>query len=110
QAALAFGVDMDGDVVRRILNVHYRPDADSGDPSRLTFLGHTKDSLWSCDLLRCASATLTTHWVLVMVMDHYTSHRRVWRPPWHHGRRWAVPDVPTSDPRAKSPKVPRLRS
>ena len=37
----------------------------------LTFLGHTKDSLWSCDLLRCASATLTSHWVLV-VMDQFT--------------------------------------
>src|SRR5215472_2505971 len=62
---------MDRDVVRRILSVHYRPDADSGGPSWLTLLGHTKDSLWSCDLLRCASATLTTHCVLV-VMDQFT--------------------------------------
>jgi len=71
QVALAFGVDMDRDVVRRILSVHYRPDADSGGPSWLTFLGHTKDSLWSCDLLRRESATLRTHWVLV-VMDQFT--------------------------------------
>jgi len=33
-----------------------------------------KDSLWSCDLFRCESATLRTHWVLV-VMDQFT--RRV---------------------------------
>src|ERR1700692_4391134 len=42
-----------------------------GGPSWLTFLGHMKDSLWSCDLFRCESATLRTHWVLV-VMDQFT--------------------------------------
>ena len=30
-----------------------------------------KDSLWSCDLFRCESATLRTHWVLV-VIDQFT--------------------------------------
>ena len=30
-----------------------------------------KDSLWSMDLFRCESATLRSHWVLV-VMDQYT--------------------------------------
>jgi putative transposase len=74
QIALAFGVEIDKDVVRRILSVHYRPESDSGGPSWLTFLGHTKDSLWSCDWFRCESATLRTHWVLV-VMDQFT--RRV---------------------------------
>ena len=53
QIAVAFGVEMDKDVVRRILSVHYRPESHSGGPSWLTFLGHTKDSLWSCDLFRC---------------------------------------------------------
>jgi hypothetical protein len=65
---LAFGVEIDQDVVRRILSVHYRPESDSRGPCWLTFLGQTKDSLWSCDLFRCESATLRTHWVLV-VMD-----------------------------------------
>ena len=65
QISLAFGVEIDKDVVRRVLSVHYRPESDSGGPSWLTFLGHTKDSLWSCDLFRCESATLRTHWVLV---------------------------------------------
>jgi transposase InsO family protein len=75
QIELAFGVEIDKDVVRRLLSVHYRPEADSGGgPSWLTFLGHMKDSLWSCDLFRCESATLRTHWVLV-VMDQFT--RRV---------------------------------
>ena len=73
QIALAFGVEIDKDVVRRILSVHYRPESDSGGPSWLTFLGHTKDSLWSCDLFRCESATLRSHWVLV-VMDQFTRH------------------------------------
>jgi len=71
QIALAFGVQINKDVVRRILSVHYRPGPDSEGPSWLTFLGHTKDSLWSCDLFRCESTTLRTHWVLV-VMDQFT--------------------------------------
>src|SRR5215467_14439322 len=61
QIALAFGVEIDKDVVRRVLSVHYRPESASGGPSWLTFLGHTKDSSWSCDLFRCESATLRTH-------------------------------------------------
>jgi putative transposase len=71
QIALAFGIEIDKDVVRRILGLHYRPGSDSGGPSWLTILGHTRDSLWSCDLFRCESATLRTHWVLV-VMDQFT--------------------------------------
>ena len=71
QIALAFHIPIDKDVVRRILAHHYRPAQPSGGPSWLTFLGHMKDSLWSMDLFRCESATLRTHWVLV-VMDQYT--------------------------------------
>ena len=40
QIALTFGVDIDKDVVRRILSAHYRPESDSVGPSWLTFLGH----------------------------------------------------------------------
>ncbi len=71
QIGLAFDVEIDKDVVRRVLAVHYRPEPDSSGPSWLTFLGHAKDSLWSIDLFRCESAILRTHWVLV-VMDQYT--------------------------------------
>jgi transposase InsO family protein len=68
---LAFGVDINKDVVRRILGKHYRPQSGSGGPSWLTFIGQTKDSLWSIDLFRCESLKLRTHWVLV-VMDQFT--------------------------------------
>jgi putative transposase len=71
QIALAFGIEVNKDMVRRILAAHYRPENNSGGPSWLTFLGHMKDSLWSIDLFRCESATLRTHWVLV-VMDQFT--------------------------------------
>ncbi len=71
QIAWAFDLPIDKDVVRRILARHYRPGPDSGGPSWLTFLGHLKDSLWSVDLFRCESATLRTHWVLV-VMDQFS--------------------------------------
>jgi transposase InsO family protein len=68
----AFAVDIDKDVVRRVLEKHYRPGPDSGrGPSWLTFLGHAKDSLWSVDLFRCESILLKSHWVLV-VMDQFT--------------------------------------
>src|SRR5215472_230389 len=43
QITLAFGVDIDKDVVRRILGKHYRPETGSGGPSWLTFLGQAKD-------------------------------------------------------------------
>jgi transposase InsO family protein len=71
----AFGVAIDKDVVRRVLEKHYRPGPDAGySPSWLTFIGHLKDSLWSIDLFRCEPILHNTHWVLV-VMDQCT--RRV---------------------------------
>lgn len=69
-----FGVQIDKNVVRRVLVKHYRPESGGGGPSWLTFLGHTKDSLWSIDLFRCESIHLKSHWVLV-VMNQFT--RRV---------------------------------
>jgi len=71
QMALAFHLQIDKDVVRRILARHYGPGQHPDGPSWLTFLGHMKDSLWSIDLFSCESATLRTHWVLV-IMDQYT--------------------------------------
>ena len=71
QIALAFGIPINKDVVRRILAVRYQLAPDSAGPSWLTVLGHTRDSLWSLDLFRCESAGLRTHWVLV-VMDQCT--------------------------------------
>ena len=71
QIGLAFDIQIDKDVVHRVLATHYRPGPGGSGPSWLTFLGHTKDSLWSMDLFRCESAVLRSHWVLV-VMDQYT--------------------------------------
>ena len=69
--ARTFGVDIDKDVVRRVLASGYRPKSGSDGPSWLTFLGHTKDSLWSVDLFRCESVSLKSHWVMV-ILDQCT--------------------------------------
>jgi putative transposase len=46
QIALAFGIEINKDMVRRALAAHYRPDSDSTGPSWLTFLGHLAISSW----------------------------------------------------------------
>ncbi len=56
-----FGVEINKDVVRRVLATHYRPSSGDGGPSWLSFLGHMKNSLWSVDLFRCESVLLRTH-------------------------------------------------
>jgi putative transposase len=71
QIAHDFGIEIDKDVVRRVLAKHYRLVFGDGGPSWLTFLGHLKDSLWSVDLFRCESILLRTYWVMV-VMDQFT--------------------------------------
>jgi len=71
QINLAFGLELDKDVIRRILATHYKPDPSNHGPSWLTVIGHAKDSLWSVDLFRCESILLKSHWVMV-VMDQYT--------------------------------------
>ncbi len=72
QISHAFGVEIDKDVVRRVLANHYRPgDGGTHGPSWLTFIAQTKDSLWSLDLFRCESTVLCSHWVM-LVMDVFT--------------------------------------
>ena len=66
-----FGVDVDKNVVYRVLAKHYRPASGGSGPSWLSFIGHTTDSLWSVDLFRCESIVLQSYWVLV-VMDQFT--------------------------------------
>jgi transposase InsO family protein len=70
QISFAFSIEIDKDIVRRVLAQHYRRNP-SGGASWLTFLGHSKDSLWSLDLFRCESLFLRSHWVMV-VMDQYS--------------------------------------
>jgi len=71
EIARTFGIDIDKDVVRRVLAKHYRPGAGTDGPSWLSFIGHLKDSLWSVDLFRCESLLLRSHWVMV-VMDVFS--------------------------------------
>ena len=66
-----FGVDLDKNVVSRVLSKHYQPAPGGTEPSWLSFIGHTTDSLWSVDLFRCESIVLRSYWVLV-VMDQFT--------------------------------------
>ena len=62
---------IDKNVVYRVLSKHYRPAPGGTGPSWLSFIGHTRDSLWSVDLFRCESIVLQSYWVLV-VMDQFT--------------------------------------
>ncbi len=71
QVSLVFNIEVDKDLVRRVLAQHYKPDPKSNGPSWLTYLGHSKDSLWSVDFFRCESLILKSHWVMV-VMDQFT--------------------------------------
>ena len=66
-----FGIEINKDVVRRVLEKHYHlGPGKGGGPSWLSFIGNSIDSLWSIDLFRCESILLKSHWVLV-VMDQW---------------------------------------
>ena len=69
--AQTFGVEIDKNVVHRVLAKYYRPAPRGTGPSWLSFIGHTRDSLLSVDLFRCESIVLRSYWVL-MVMDQCT--------------------------------------
>src|SRR3981081_691497 len=69
--AYPLAMDIDKDIVRRVLAKHYRPEAGTDCPSWLSFIGHVKDSLWSVDLFRVHPLRLRSHWVMV-VMDVFT--------------------------------------
>ena len=56
-----FGVDLDKNVVHRVLSKHYRPPPGGTGPSWLSFIGQTTDSLWSVDLFRCESIVLQSY-------------------------------------------------
>lgn len=64
-----FGIEINKDIVRRVLMKHNHPGPGERDGSSwLSFIGNMKDNLWSIDLFCCESISLKTHWVLV-VMD-----------------------------------------
>ena len=71
QISHAFNIEIDKDVVRRILESHGLNTPDNHGPSWLTFFGNMKDSLWSIDLFKCESIILKSYYVMV-VMDQFT--------------------------------------
>jgi putative transposase len=71
QISSAFRVELNKDVVRRILIRYYRPGPNSGDHCWLAVIGHAKDCLWSVDLFRAESILLKSYWVMV-VMDVFS--------------------------------------
>jgi putative transposase len=71
QIAHAFGIEIDKDVVRRVLARYYRADPRGEGPSWLTLIAEASDSLWSVDLFRCESITMKSFWVM-LVMDIFT--------------------------------------
>jgi putative transposase len=72
QISHTFVVQIDKDVVRRVLAKRYGTNLPGAPgPSWLTFIAQAKDSLWSVDLFRCESILLCSHWVLV-VIDVFT--------------------------------------
>ncbi len=48
----AFGIEIDENIAKRVLDKHYKPEGKGDGPSWLTLLGHAKDSLWSIDFFR----------------------------------------------------------
>jgi putative transposase len=70
QISHAFGLEIDKDVVRRVLANHPLPKSVGKGPPWLSAIAETRDSLWSVDLFRCESILLKSFWVMV-VMDIY---------------------------------------
>ncbi len=85
QISSAFGIEINKDVVRRILIQHSRPVPSDDGPSWLTVIGHAKDSPVERRLLLVGeSMLLKSYWIMV-VMDVFTrriigtlaSHRQI---------------------------------
>ncbi|MDA7645382.1 integrase core domain-containing protein [bacterium] len=66
-----FGIDLQPDVVRRILVNHFKSRPGSDGPCWLTFIGHSKDSLWNMDFFKAESILLKSYSVMV-VMDQFS--------------------------------------
>ncbi|MBT5709219.1 MAG: DDE-type integrase/transposase/recombinase [Verrucomicrobia bacterium] len=71
QLSITFGIDLQPAVVRRILVKHFKSKSGSDGPSWLTFIGHSKDSLWSMDFFKTESILLKSYSVMV-VMDQFS--------------------------------------
>jgi len=66
-----FGLNINKDLVLRVLAKYYTSSPNNKGPSWLSFIGNIKDSLWSIDFFRVESITLNSYWVM-LVLDQYT--------------------------------------
>src|SRR5262252_1077351 len=108
QIALAFGVAIDKDMVRRILSVQ------AGLRFARSLLAH-RSGPYEGQFVELRSVPLhigNPENPLGSGRDGplYASDHRVWRAPWRSRRRGAVPDVSASDWRSTSAKIPQLGS
>ncbi len=71
QLSHAFGLEIDKDVVRRILANHHLPKSGGKGPSWLSAIAEARDGLWSADLFRCEFILRKSFRVMV-VMDAFT--------------------------------------
>ncbi|HSB94852.1 MAG TPA: integrase core domain-containing protein [Spongiibacteraceae bacterium] len=71
EIAHAFGIEINKDVVRRVLEKLFRSRTRGDGPSWLSLIGQTKDSLWSVDFFRRETILLRSY-VVMVVMDVFT--------------------------------------
>jgi len=67
QISHAFGLEIDKDMVRRMLANHHHPKFGGQGPSWLSAIAEARDSLWSVDLFRRKSILLKSFWVMVVM-------------------------------------------
>jgi putative transposase len=84
QIAHAFGIEIDKDVVRRVLAKRFRPEPGADGPSWLTLIAHAKDSVWSVDLFRVESILFAKPLGDADLGRLHSSHHRVWHRPRMH--------------------------
>jgi putative transposase len=110
QICSAFGLEINKDVVRRILIQYYRPAPGGTGPSWLSVIGQARDSLWSVDLFRCESILLQS------LLGHggdghlHAPDYRLWRGRRKSRRSRRVPDVQRRDHATEHAEISLLGS
>ena len=110
QMALAFGIEIDKDVVRRILGIHFQPEAGSGGPSWLSFIGHTKRLAVVLGSVSMRIGDVTNLLGSGRDGSIYAADRRLCRSPRCYGWRGIMQDVQSSHSYADPAKVSQFRS
>ena len=109
QISSAFGLEINKDVVRRILIGYYRPAPGGAGPSWLSVIGQARDSLWSVELFRCES-------ICSKLLGHggdghfHAQDHRLWRRRRQSRRTQRVPDVQPRDRTTEHAETSLLRS